>query len=583
MLYWFTVDPELPDVLDVGIRNGIWGVPDGERERIEELEPGDGLLFFQRDHGFVLCEVESEPYTETVPVWSEVDYPHRVRISDPRETDRYAHLAEVHDCLRDPETGERFSSTSNAAAALESEAGRMRPLSVPEIRCLFRRLGWILPAGVSPAPEAATEGTEGGEGGPAAGHGEAGADRAGDEGEEGRPPDEEEPDAPPPDEEEPAEASPVTEVPKPAMAEPVTAADDSVAPSSGDEEPAGGGPVPAEPAGPDRPRRREAAGPRVLVVAAAEGTESRRRWDETAAPGVDLGLLEDDLADRELAALRARGARGRAHVWGAPAAGDGEEGEAPDAWARAATGDVVLASDAERVFASARVLLTRRDPDLARKLWGGDGSAVPGCLVFLDEPAPQDVARDDLDLPSAEGSGDSEAGLTMLDGPDSLRVLGAFPELGLTPADDGEVRTAAGEGGMLQGDGEGAPTGEARLRTLLFGPRELGRCGLCGVLLPVDLLAVIHPKPLDACTEEELDDVGNNVLPACRMGCAGLFREGYLVVDDGRVEAGARDRVTDTVADRVEAVTGNHCAYWHAGSEPYFRWHAGRTGGGEDG
>lgn len=153
MLYWLTVDPELSHVLEVAIRNGVWGVPQGEYGEIETLEPGDLILFFQRDHGFVLCEVESEAYTESVAVWSEVDYPHRVRISNPIEIDRYATLGEVHDCLRNRETGEPFSSPAAARVALEADAGRFRPLSDAEIRCLYRRLGWTLPPDVSPAPE----------------------------------------------------------------------------------------------------------------------------------------------------------------------------------------------------------------------------------------------------------------------------------------------------------------------------------------------------------------------------------------------------------------------------------------------
>lgn len=581
MIYWCTVDPERPEVLDVGIRNGLWGVVEEAWDAIAPLEPGDFVLLFHRDQGFVLCEVQSEPYTEKVSVWSEVDYPHRVRISDPRETDRYAHLGEVHDCLLDRGTGEPYTSASEAAARLEDEMGTFRALAGGEIRCLFSRLGWTLPPEVAPAPEEEEEEREQVEGGeePAEAEGEEPADTPAA--------------APPEDVPEPAEAEPVTAGGEsgPAEAEAVASPE-----ADEDEEPAetveagAGAPEPAR----DAVTEAAVSAPRVVLAPAAGNAASRSRYEETMSGGVELDGLEDFLPPDEVSALRAASDSDRVRVWGtAPAQDEGSRAQ----WEDTGPGDVILFTGGGEVFASARVLLTRRDPELARNLWGRrDDGETWEYLFFVTEPREQSVTYEEFNDVAGYEPGYRVPRLNVLETERSLQVLGEFPELGLTvpeergghrevrlgPAD--EAPRAAGEPGPPADGGEvsveepwsggvGAMD-ERRLRVLLFGRRELGRCALCGRLLPVDLLEVVYVKPLEACTPEELEDVGNNVLPACGLGCAGLFRQGFVVVEDGVVEPGRGEPVTDPVEARVEELAGNRCEFWHSGSEPYYRWHA---------
>lgn len=618
MMYWFAVDPDRPEILDVGIRNGLWGVTEDAWDEIDALEPGDFILFFHRDDGFVLCEVESEPYTERVPVWTEVDFPHRVRISDPVETDRYAHLGEVHDCLLDPESGEPYSSTATASAALEAAGGTFRPLSDEEIRCLFGRLGWTPPPDVAAPPV-----------------------------EE----DEEPAEEPPADEEdEPAVAAPVGEGPEPAQAEPAAPAEEDAP----DDEP---GPT----------------APRVILAPAAGNEASRRRWEETVEEGVPVDRLEGHLPDDELETLREASETGRVRVWGtAPARDEGSRAQ----WSDSGPGDVLLFTGGGEIFASARVLAKRRDPDLAEELWGRrDDGDTWEFLFFATEPLRQGVPYEAFNEVAGYEAGYRIPRLNILETERSLRILGTFPELALVTREGDEAAEAPGEdevaaeaeveqeeasveveaedeaeepagaaeaGGPEEADGpdeapgepgpeEGAepasagaavaepseeapeagdggpqqapaaaragdgetddegdrtsgeeaaadaglgPMDEDRLRTLLFGRRELGRCAICGRLLPVDLLDVVYVKPLEACDPDELEDVGNDVFPGCRLGCAGLFRKGYVVVDEGVVRPGREDPLTEPVEERIEEIVGNRCEYWHSGSEPYFRWHA---------
>lgn len=666
MIYWFAVAPDRPEILDVGIRNGLWGVVEDARDEIDVLEPGDYVLFFHRDDGFVLCEVESEPYTERVPVWSEVDFPHRVRISEPVETDRYAHLGEVHDCLLDPETGEPYSSTAGAASALEAAAGTFRPLTDDEIRCLFGRLGWTPPPGVVAAPpedEAEVEPEP-------AEEAEPGVEEETEPDEEVEPAggeEEEEPDA---EERTPAVAAPVDEGPEPAGAGSAPAEEPSDEEEAGPEEPAGaaaaeteaaqeaeaepgppeGDAEEAEPAGaeapPEEPEPDEEApaGPRVILAPAAGNAASRRRWNETVEEGVPIDRVEDHLSEGELERLRRSSDAGRVRVWGtAPARDEGSRAQ----WSDSGPGDVILFSGGGEIFASARVLAKRRDPELAEELWGRrDDGDTWEFLFFATEPVSQSVPYEELNDVAGYEPGYRIPRLNILETERSIRILGAFPEFAVVsrergdegdegdrpePSDVEEAPTeaTAGEPATEEADDAVEPVGagteptadgdepvgeieeepadepepsdvegtpatddagpdveeaparggvgamdEVRLRTLLFGRRELGRCALCGRLLPVELLSVVYVKPLEACAPDELEDVGNNVLPGCRLGCAGLFREGFVVVEDGVVQPGREEPLTDPVEERIEELVGNRCEYWHSGSEAYFHWHA---------
>lgn len=617
MMYWFAVDPDRPEILDVGIRNGLWGVTEDARDEIDVLEPGDFILFFHRDDGFVLCEVESEPYTERVPVWTEVDFPHRVRISDPVETDRYAHLGEVHDCLLDPESGEPYSSTAKASAALEAAEGTFRLLSDEEIRCLFGRLGWTLPPDVDAPP--AEEDEE-------------------------------------PEEEEPAEA----EAELPALEEePAVAA------------PVGEGPQPAE---------AEPAAPRVILAPAAGNEASRRRWEETVEEGVPVDRLEGHLPDDELEALREASEAGRVRVWGtAPARDEGSRAQwsdsgpgdvllftgggeifasarvlakrrnpelAEELWGRRDDGDTweflffateplqqgvpyeafneVAGYEAGYRIPRLNILETERslrilgafpefalvpreaeDEDAGDQETGAPAKAEPAADAEVDASREEDedaaeageaegaevVASAQVDEDAAEteaageapeehapdeGAEPAAAGAAVAEPSDGAPEAGGggpedAPAAAADRAPDDEEDRTSGEEAAASGFG---PTDEGRLRALLFGRRELGRCAICGRLLPVELLDVVYVKPLEACDPDELEDVGNDVFPGCRLGCAGLFRQGYVVVEEGVVRPGRGDPLTEPVEERIEEIVGNRCEYWHSGSEPYFRWHA---------
>jgi len=733
LICWVGVDPERPGDLDVSLRDGIWGVPEGDRDRIDQLREGDSLLFYHRDHGLLLCEVVSDPYTEHIPVWPDRDYPHRVRISDPRRSDRYTHLGQIHDCFR--EDGEPVPSAARAESILTGRGAVVRPLTDEEIGCLFHRLGWPRPSwlpplpqedvagkvapgdGMAPAEQAEEARDEVPEPEEAARTGEepseeegsklqggffeeeqrsagAGVEASGPEtvetqevGQDGveEPPASEEPGPEEPrvseedtgtQEEQPEGVEPGAEAGEPV---PETPVDEEAPPAEADGEAAPEEVPSGESAGEPAPER--GMGPRVVLAPATGNRRNRRRFRETMTSGVPVEELGDHLTPEEVQMIRDALPGGRAHVWGASPAQDGANRAQ---WEAVVTGDRVLFTGGGRVFASARVLFTRRAPELAAELWGRrTDEGTWEFLFFLTPPVGQDIPYAELNAVAGYEPNYRIPRLNFLDEEQSVAVLEAFPGLVVAgdeappggpveapepgaaeaadapePVEDtGEqplaVEPAAAEEAVRDGtvaegepeeepvEGMGAtaeeealageeiaaeeevaapeeepevePEGEpvepveagpeegrtgspdhreslpsgpgdvdvGRLRRLLFDRREVARCALCGELLPVELISLVFVKPLEACTPAELEDVENDVMPACRMGCAGLFQEGFLAVDeDGRVTRGREGTATDPLEAYMEEVLGNRCEYWHPDSEPFFRWHARRAADG---
>ena len=82
-VYWITVGTGRQDNFEIGMRNGLWGVPVEYGDRHTDVHPGDRLVFYDRDVGFALCEVRSQPFYAADRIWPDGDYPYRVRITPP--------------------------------------------------------------------------------------------------------------------------------------------------------------------------------------------------------------------------------------------------------------------------------------------------------------------------------------------------------------------------------------------------------------------------------------------------------------------------------------------------------------------
>jgi len=77
-VYWVTVGASLQENFEIGMRNGVWGVPERYGDRLNDVEPRDKIIFYGRDVGFALCEVRSRPYRDDTRLWPDGPYPYRI-------------------------------------------------------------------------------------------------------------------------------------------------------------------------------------------------------------------------------------------------------------------------------------------------------------------------------------------------------------------------------------------------------------------------------------------------------------------------------------------------------------------------
>lgn len=140
-VYWVTVGAERQANFAIGMREGLWGVPEEYGERIRHVRPGDKLIFYGRDVGFALCEVRSLPFHDSQRVWPDGDYPYRIRITPPLQRNEAEDFSSVYQHLRD-RFGKPYTSPQAAGRAIGGAGGVFRKLNDQEVRGLLRGLGW---------------------------------------------------------------------------------------------------------------------------------------------------------------------------------------------------------------------------------------------------------------------------------------------------------------------------------------------------------------------------------------------------------------------------------------------------------
>jgi hypothetical protein len=140
-VYWVTVGTNRQENFEIGIRNGVWGVPSEHASAIREVKPGDKLIFYGRDVGFALCEVRSSPFNNRSRVWPDDEYPYRISISPPLMRNEAEDFSSIYKHLTD-RLGRTYSSAQAAGRAIGGRGGIFRKLNPREVAGLLRGLGW---------------------------------------------------------------------------------------------------------------------------------------------------------------------------------------------------------------------------------------------------------------------------------------------------------------------------------------------------------------------------------------------------------------------------------------------------------
>jgi hypothetical protein len=140
-IFWVSVAAQFQENLHLGLRAKVWGVKNEYARQLDVVAQGDFALFYAKNVGFTLCRIESAPYFDTTPIWSDGIYPNRVKISDPILTESKIGYADVSGCLLDKK-GLRYINAQAANRGISSYGGTFRWLSPSEAQQIFSRLGW---------------------------------------------------------------------------------------------------------------------------------------------------------------------------------------------------------------------------------------------------------------------------------------------------------------------------------------------------------------------------------------------------------------------------------------------------------
>jgi hypothetical protein len=140
-VYWVTVGANRQENFEIGMRNGVWGVPEEYSNALHEIVPGDKLIFYGRDVGFALCEVRSKPFHDSTRVWPDGDYPYRLTITPPLMRNEAEDFSSIYKHLTD-RFGSAYNSPQAAGRAIGGRGGVFRKLNPREVAGLLRGLGW---------------------------------------------------------------------------------------------------------------------------------------------------------------------------------------------------------------------------------------------------------------------------------------------------------------------------------------------------------------------------------------------------------------------------------------------------------
>lgn len=143
-VYWVTVGKGRQDNFEIGIRNGVWGVPSEYADKLKNVAPGDKIIFYGQAIGFALCDVLSKPYHDSKRIWPDGDYPYRIRITPPLRRNEASDFSSVYRHLVD-RFGRPYTSAQAAGRAIGGGGGVFRKLTHKEIAGLLRGLSWHVP------------------------------------------------------------------------------------------------------------------------------------------------------------------------------------------------------------------------------------------------------------------------------------------------------------------------------------------------------------------------------------------------------------------------------------------------------
>lgn len=305
-------------------------------------------------------------------------------------------------------------------------------------------------------------------------------------------------------------------------------------------------------------------------------------FDKTINQEIDLIEHRQFMTDKEYKDLNRIFPKGKARLWGVV---DGKKDSNFRKWQKIHIGDTVLFYN-NFYHHRAIVKYCMVNEKLAEKIWNRDANnkvwkniyfvdGLESCEIsnkemnqlcnYKELARPQgfrvlDEEKSALILDHFQFSSDPDGiieGLSEYDGNEDERIDAALQNLG-TSTNCKAVVTKRKE--------------QSILRYWLFKKNKFAVCGICGRMLPVNLMEAAHIKKRCKCTDEERRNK-NVVMPMCNMGCNDLYEYNYFKVEDGVIVADFDKPMTEDVKLYLERINGKECGYWNEKTKEFFDFH----------
>jgi hypothetical protein len=306
--------------------------------------------------------------------------------------------------------------------------------------------------------------------------------------------------------------------------------------------------------------------PLVVIQHAAQDTRSVSEIFPKLS--YDLTELRPHLSDQEHLVLLRASPDGRIFMRGVEPGADRKN---VTRWRKIEMGDIALIAWDGYVRGMGEVVLRTQNPELAALRGGSAGHQY---LYFLRHVEPLEIAYTALNRVLGFKEGNNFQRFTVMTEAQSKSAIGCLREI--RPLAAALVRPFSVDYQMpedLDGWQETVRRLEqSRLRRVLLGGQDEGKCALCGRVFPIGFLVAAHIKKRSLCSDAEKRDVRGNIMPACRLGCDELFERGYLRVENGRMRCSSRKPMSGAIRDYLAPLEGTTVEGWQTHAK-YFEWH----------
>lgn len=323
----------------------------------------------------------------------------------------------------------------------------------------------------------------------------------------------------------------------------------------------------------------------AVAIQPCADKKAKSNFIQTVETPVSLNLISEYVDPDIVQQIQKYNKEGAIPVWGVLSRNQKR-------WQHLITGDIILFYRSNHVFAYARVIGKCDNAALAEKLWGYDLTTGETWqyIYFIDKLNSISIHKSSLNHIAGYKDNYSLRGFQICNSLASNNLINYF-ELDknwfihgvtqddyesaiLASVDKTRLNRLSQYGSLDRVSNTTSRVEQSYLRDLLFKDNKEAICGICGSLVPVELLVTAHIKKRSQCTIEERLDAKYIVMPMCKIhGCDDLYERGFIYVTEGIIHTDCRGYASDALINTLSCLEGKQCSFFNEHTESYFNYH----------